>query len=110
MTTDADTLEKFLADAVDDGTISLALADRMLSNAVRNAEPCITCGAGRGRQCIAPEHPRAESADALARVPSWPCRCTSWIVANGRNVLTPSTDAARFNRAGSCRYCGGLDR
>ena len=66
MTTDADTLAKFLADAVDDGTISLALADRMLSNAVRNAEPCITCGAGRGRQCIAPEHRRRISRTAAA--------------------------------------------
>ena len=52
MTTAADTLAKLLADAVDDGTISLALADRMLSNAVRNAEPCPICHVGRGRQCI----------------------------------------------------------
>ena len=58
MTTKAPELAAFLAEAVADGTILQAVADKMLANAIRTAEPCPICGAGRGRQCIGivPQH------------------------------------------------------
>lgn len=46
------TRAEILAQAVADGTISRALADEMLANVERCAEPCPTCRVGRGRQCI----------------------------------------------------------
>ena len=50
--TDPDAQAGVLAEYVAAGVLSRELADKMLANVERCAEPCPTCHVGRGRQCI----------------------------------------------------------
>ena len=50
--TDPNAQAGVLAEYVAAGVLSRELADAMLKNVGRYAEPCPTCHVGRGRQCI----------------------------------------------------------